>query len=274
MTRSGLPIGVFDSGVGGLTVLGALRKGLPQESFIYLGDTARVPYGTKSPATVVRYSLNNARFLQSQGIKMLVVACNTASAHAIPALQKELSIPVVGMIEPGARAALESTRNGKIGVIGTYGTVESGAYQKALAELRTGLEVFAEPCPLLVPLAEEGQTDGEIPRLILIQYLCRLHERGPRLDVLVLGCTHYPLFRGLIAEVAHEVFGHEVTLIDSGEAAAGEVRYLLERRSLLASGDSPGLIRVQVTDTSRIDIVGSRFLGETLSDVMSVDVPV
>ncbi|MBU1068229.1 glutamate racemase [Myxococcota bacterium] len=267
-----LPIGVFDSGVGGLTVVRSLRQSLPHESFIYLGDTARVPYGTKSPATVVRYSLNNARFLLAQGIKMLVVACNTASAHAIPALQKELSIPVVGVVEPGARAALSATRNGCIGVIGTYGTVESGAYQKAISELRDKLRVAAEPCPLLVPLAEEGWLTGDVPRLVATEYLGRLHARFPEADTLVMGCTHYPLFRELIAEVTTDLFGREVALIDSGIAATAEVAHLLRRREMEAPGGVSGTLRVMVTDKSRIDIVGTRFLGEALTEVTSVDV--
>ncbi|PKN47437.1 MAG: glutamate racemase [Deltaproteobacteria bacterium HGW-Deltaproteobacteria-17] len=267
-----LPIGVFDSGVGGLTVVRALRRSLPGESFIYLGDTARVPYGTKSPSTVVRYSLNNARFLLAQGIKMLVVACNTASAHAIPALQKELSIPVVGVVEPGARAALAATRNGCIGVIGTYGTVESGAYQKAISELRDKLRVAAEPCPLLVPLAEEGWLGGEVPRLVTREYLGRLHARFPEADTLVMGCTHYPLFRDLIAEVTADLFGREVALIDSGVAATAEVAHLLGRRGMEAPAGVNGTLRVMVTDKSRIDIVGTRFLGEALAEVSSVDV--
>jgi len=272
MTDRELPIGVFDSGVGGLTVVRSLREVLPRESFVYLGDTARVPYGTKSPATVVRYSLNNARFLLQQGIKMLVVACNTASAHAIPALQKELAIPVVGVVEPGARAALAATRNGCIGVIGTYGTVESGAYQKAIAELRDRLEVAAEPCPLLVPLAEEGWLTGDVPRLVAAEYLGRLHARFPQADTLVMGCTHYPLFRGLLAELTGRLFGREVALIDSGVAATAEVGHLLRRRELEVSGEARGTLRVMVTDRSRIELVGSRFLGEDLVDVSSVDV--
>ncbi len=267
-----LPIGVFDSGVGGLTVVRSLRESLPRESFVYLGDTARVPYGTKSPATVVRYSLNNARFLIQQGIKMLVVACNTASAHAIPALQKELSIPVVGVVEPGARAALAATRNGCIGVIGTYGTVESGAYQKAISELRDRLKVDAEPCPLLVPLADEGWLTGDVPKLVVTEYLARLHTRFPEADTLVMGCTHYPLFRELLAEVTRELFGREVALIDSGIAATAEVMHLLCRRELEAAGDAPGTLKVMVTDKSRIDIVGSRFLGEPVDEVSLVDV--
>ncbi len=269
-----LPIGVFDSGVGGLTVVRSLQAALPHESFIYLGDTARVPYGTKSPATVVRYSLNNARFLLSRGIKMLVVACNTASAQSIPALQQELPIPVVGMIDPGARAALAATHSGAIGVIGTYGTVESGAYQKAIAELRTGLRVDAEPCPLLVPLAEEGWLSGDVPRMVIREYLQRLQSRFPEADVLVMGCTHYPLFRDLLAETTRDLFGHPVELVDSGVAAAREVAYLLDRRNLKAPAGKEGKLTVMVTDKSRIDVVGQRFLGRPLGEIQAVDIPV
>lgn len=273
MQKNSLPIGVFDSGVGGLTVVRSLQEALPRESFIYLGDTARVPYGTKSPATVARYSLNNARFLLSQGIKMLVVACNTASAQSIPLLQQELPIPVVGMIDPGARAALAATRSGAIAVIGTYGTVESGAYQKAIGELRMGLRVDAEPCPLLVPLAEEGWLSGDVPRMVIREYLHRLHRRFPEADVLVMGCTHYPLFRDLLAEITADLFGHPVELVDSGVAAAREVAYLLDRRDLSTEADT-GSLSVMVTDKSRIDVVGQRFLGRPLGEIQAVDIPV
>lgn len=273
MQEKNLPIGVFDSGVGGLTVVRSLQTMLPRESFLYLGDTARVPYGTKSPTTVIRYSLNNARFLLSQGIKMLVVACNTASAQSIPTLQRELPVPVVGMIDTGARAALHATRNGAIGVIGTYGTVESGAYQKAITELRAGLQVDAEPCPLLVPLAEEGWLSGEVPRFVIHEYLQRLQKRFPQADVLVMGCTHYPLFRDLLSEIAGSLFQHPVEMVDSGIAAAHEVAYLLKRRNIETDA-SEGHLTVMVTDKSRIDIVGQRFLGRPLGEIRVVDIPV
>lgn len=209
-------IGVFDSGVGGLTVLRALRERLPSVSTVYLGDTARVPYGTRSPEVVVRYSRNTARFLLSQEIELLVVACNTATAHALPTLQAELPVPVIGVVEPGAAAAARVSPTGRIGVIGTAGTIASGAYQKALARHLPSADVVARACPLLVPLAEEGWTEGEVPRAVARRYLDDL--RG-QIDTLVLGCTHYPLLQGVIGEV----LGPEVRLIDSARATAEAV---------------------------------------------------
>src|SRR3954465_13682954 len=203
------PIGVFDSGVGGLTVLRALLARLPNESTIYLGDTARVPYGTRSPEVVTRYALLCARHLAAQGIKMLVVACNTVSADSLPALAEALPIPVVGVIEPGAQLAAARTRGGAIAVLGTPATVASGAYQRALARLAPLSPVIARACPLFVPLAEEGWTDGEVPRLIAERYLADL--RRARIDTAVLGCTHYPLLAPAIAEV----LGPQVAIVDS-----------------------------------------------------------
>ena len=184
-------IGVFDSGVGGLTVLKALIARLPGEPTVYLGDTARVPYGTKSGEVVTRYSLANAAALMEFDLKLLVVACNTASAVALPALRERLPIPVVGVIEPGVGAALAATRSGKVAVIGTPGTIGSGAYQRALTAGRPGLEVRAQACPLFVPLAEEGWTEGEVPRLVAERYLGDLRRSG--VETVLLGCTHYPL---------------------------------------------------------------------------------
>lgn len=186
-------IGIFDSGVGGLTVLRELTRALPQEDTIYFGDTARVPYGTKSPDTVIRYSQEIASFLMTRDIKLLVVACNTASAVALPALRRQLPIPVVGVIEPGARRAVEVTKSGVVGVIGTAGTIRSSAYSRAIKRLNPNISVLAKPCPLFVPLAEEGWTDNEIARLTAHQYLDELREAG--VDSLVLGCTHYPLLK-------------------------------------------------------------------------------
>src|SRR5213593_1632850 len=204
-------IGIFDSGVGGLTVLHALLEALPGEHLLYLGDTGRHPYGTKSAETVTRYSIENVEFLVAKGIKMLVVACNTASAVALDALEARFPLPVVGVIEPGARAAVARTENGRVGVIGTEATIASGAYTKALRALRPGLEIYTRPCPLLVPLAEEGWLDGPIPRGVVETYLATLQKSG--IDTLVLACTHYPLLRPLIAEV----MGEKVGLVDSAE---------------------------------------------------------
>jgi glutamate racemase len=257
---------VFDSGVGGLTVMRALMARLPAERTVYLGDTARVPYGTKSADVVTRYSVRNAELLLKHDIKLLVVACNTASAVALPALTERLRIPVLGVIEPGARAAAARTRNGRVGVIGTQGTVRSGAYQRALEAARPGVEVVARACPLFVPLAEEGWTSGEVPRLVAARYLEEL--AGARVDTLVLGCTHYPLLRGIIAEAV----GPDVALVDSAEATAEAVAALLEARGELGTG-SPSDHRYFLTDIpERFVDVATRFLGQPVRSVEQVDI--
>ncbi|HVF56512.1 MAG TPA: glutamate racemase [Pyrinomonadaceae bacterium] len=224
--NSDLPIGIFDSGVGGLTVYRALHERLPDERFVYLGDTARVPYGTKSLATVERYAIENARFLEAHGVKALVVACNTASALALPAVNASVGVPVVGMIEPGARAAVRRKEDERIGVIATESTVRSGAYARAINELAPGAEVSERACPLFVSLAEEGWAETDVARQVAEEYLRELREK--RIDALVLGCTHYPILRRVI----QETIGAGVRLIDSGEAAAEAVEALLESEGL------------------------------------------
>jgi glutamate racemase len=259
------PIGVFDSGVGGLTVLRALRRRFPREAMVYLGDTARVPYGTKSAEVVTRYSLRNAAFLASRDIKLLVVACNTSSAVALPALRATLGVPVLGVIEPGARVALRRTRSGVVGVIGTPGTIASGAYQRALTAERPDIQIHARACPLFVPLAEEGWVEGDVPRLVAREYLGPLGEAG--IDTLVLGCTHYPLLRGVVAEV----LGPGVAQVDSAEATADEVGALLEAGTV-GQGDAPAL-RLYVTDLpQRMPELSTRFLGERIEAAEQVDI--
>lgn len=261
----GSAIGVFDSGVGGLTVLAAIHRRLPGESTVYLGDTARVPYGSKSPEVVIRYSRNNARFLIGQDLKLLVVACNTATAHALPTLQAELPIPVIGVVEPGARIAAALAAHKRIGVIGTAGTIASGAYQRALATHLPGAEVVARPCPLFVPLAEEGWTSGEVPRAVAERYLGDL--RGA-LDVLVLGCTHYPL---LEAEIGR-VLGPSVQLVDSAEATAAAVADVLDG-GLVPRATTPPTRRTFVTDVPvRFPEIAERFLGHVPDHVEQVDI--
>ncbi|HUM12798.1 MAG TPA: glutamate racemase [Myxococcaceae bacterium] len=261
------PIGVFDSGVGGLTVLRALRARFPDESMVYLGDTARVPYGTKSAEVVTRYSLRNAAFLTAQDVKLLVVACNTASSVALPALRAALDIPVVGVIEPGARAAARVSPGGKVGVVGTPGTIASGAYQRALAAERASLRIQVQACPLFVPLAEEGWVEGDVPRLVARAYLAPMRQAG--IDTLVLGCTHYPLLRGVLAEE----LGAEVILVDSAEATADEVEVLLSRGVAARAPGGPGELRVFVTDTpDRIPELSLRFLGERVERAEHVDI--
>src|SRR5262245_44682449 len=265
------PIGVFDSGVGGLTVVRALAERLPSEKLIYLGDTARVPYGSKSADTVARYSRMATRFLVDQGVKMVLVACNTASAFALEVLRAELPLPVLGAVEPGARAAVAATRTGRIGVIGTLGTVRSGSYVRAIAALDGAMQVTARACPLFVPLAEEGWLDGDVAAAVARRYLAELRAEAPDLDVLVLGCTHYPLLRPLLARVAAEVFGRPIVLVDSAETMAEVARAELLRLDLLRGGDERGRLRCYVTDDARIDEVGHHFLGRHLGDIIRVD---
>jgi glutamate racemase len=260
------PLGVFDSGVGGLTVLRSLRARLPGEHTVYLGDTARVPYGTKSADVVVRYAIKNAHFLLRQDIKLLVVACNTASSVALSALSKVLPIPVVGVIEPGAAAALAASTSRRVGILGTPGTVRSGAYQRALEQLDPQVFVWSQACPLFVPLAEEGWTDGEVPRLAVRKYLQRLPEA--RVDTLVLGCTHYPLLRNLIAHAA----GPEVTLVDSGDAAAAQVASLIDQGLVSPAGADNPSTAYFVTDLPQdFGPLAARFLGSPVVKVEQVD---
>src|SRR5262250_1030178 len=219
---SSLPIGIFDSGVGGLTVLRAVRKRLPHENVIYLGDTARVPYGMKSRNTIERYAVEDAGFLARKGVKMLVVACNTISAMARERLRAEFDLPLLSVLGPGARMAARVTRNGRIGVIATEATVESGAYERAIREASRGqeVEIISRACPLFVPLVEEGETDSQITRLVAEQYLAPLREK--RTDTLVLGCTHYPLLKSVIKSTIGATDEGSVTLVDSAEATAEE----------------------------------------------------
>ena len=236
------PIGVFDSGIGGLTVVAALRALLPNESIYYLGDTARVPYGGKSPATVQRYSLEIAAMLLGENAKTVVIACNTASALALPQLEERLPVTVTGVIVPGARAAIGATRTGHIGVIGTRATIKSGAYERALKSLNPDVQVTALPCPLLVPLIEEGWLESPITDEVIMQYLKPLLTDG--IDTLVLGCTHYPLLRNAISRLA----GEKVTLVDSAENCALAVKDLLLAENLGAPQTDAGTLQVALTD--------------------------
>lgn len=264
--HAGAPIGVFDSGVGGLTVLRTLMARLPDEHTVYLGDTARVPYGTRSGEVVTRYALLSARHLATHGIKLLVVACNTVSAHSLPALADALPIPVVGVIEAGAQAAAARSRGGTIAVLGTPATVASGAYQAALRRLLPLTPVVARACPLFVPLAEEGWTDGEVPRLVAERYLADLRRIG--VDTAVLGCTHYPLLARTIAQA----LGHEVAIVDSAEATADAVASLLSARGLLRVPTGPARHRTLCTDVpDRFRAVAERFLGRPVESVELVD---
>ncbi|HEX4653296.1 MAG TPA: glutamate racemase [Candidatus Udaeobacter sp.] len=238
------PIGVFDSGIGGLTVVKALRDLLPNEDIVYLGDTARVPYGPKSAETVQRYGLELAQMLMERNAKALVVACNTVSSVALSLLARKCSVPVMGVIEPGARAALQASRNRHIGVIGTRATIRSGAYEKALRATDNSVRVNSRACPLLVPFIEEGLLDDEITDRVIGRYLEPLVCDG--IDTLVLGCTHYPLLTGAIARV----LGHQITLVDSAYNCASAVHEMLDRQSLRALSSNRGELHVALTDTA------------------------
>lgn len=265
------PLGVFDSGLGGLTVVRALREVLPNERIVYLGDTARVPYGTKGPGTVVKYALACARHLVDQRVKALVIACNTVSAVAPERLRIELDVPVLGVVDPGARAAVLATRTGRIGVLATAGTIASGAYPRAVGQLSTRAEVIGQAAPLLVPLAEEGWVDGEVPRLVVRRYVKVLASAN--VDVVVLGCTHYPLLRPVIEEEIHASIGAHATVVDSARATASDVKAFLEARGLArASTPSGGDVRLLVTDLPRaFREVAERFLGASVGEVEQID---
>jgi glutamate racemase len=256
------PIGVFDSGIGGLTVVRELMHQLPHESLLYFGDTARVPYGNKSPETVRRFSREILEFLVSRDVKLVVVACNTASAHALEDLKGIAPVPVEGVIEPGARAAVAASRTGRIGVIGTAGTVASGAYARAIEAADCRVEVTARACPLFVPLVEEGWLDHPATRLIAEEYLAPLREHD--IDTLVLGCTHYPLLKPLLAAV----LGPSIRLIDSAEQTAAAVSRELAASTLHAPAGQKGHVHFVVSDAPQQFIkVGRRFLGERVKDV-------
>ena len=256
------PLGVFDSGIGGLTVARALFEKLPRESVIYFGDTARVPYGPKSPDTVRRYSGEILAYLLKRGVKAVVVACNTSTAHALADLQAHSPVPVIGVIEPGARAAVRASRTGKIGVIGTAGTVASGAYERAIKALRGDAQVASQACPLFVPLVEEGWFEHPATELIARDYLEPLRRAG--VDVVVLGCTHYPLLKPLLGRV----LGPGVTLIDSADETAESVNRELAERQLTADGQGSPEHRFVVSDDEpHFRKVGARFLGEKIKQV-------
>lgn len=257
------PIGVFDSGIGGLTVVHEIIRQLPRESIVYFGDTARVPYGPKSPDTVCRYSREISDFLRDEGVKAIVIACNTATAHALPTLQAEFRMPVVGVVEPGARAAVRATREGHIGVIGTAGTVRSGAYERAIRELNPEARVTARACPLLVPLIEEGWIDHPVTRQVAGEYVAPLVDAG--VDTLVLGCTHYPLLKPLLCRL----LGPDVQLIDSAAETAAEIGRVLRERHLEApaGGDGPTHRFVASDDPLQFLQLGQRFLGDAIESV-------
>jgi glutamate racemase len=256
------PIGVFDSGIGGLTVVRELIHQLPNESIIYFGDTARVPYGPKSPDTVLRYSREIVSFLKEEGVKALVVACNTATAHALPALREEYEFPIIGVIGPGARAAVAATRKQKVGVIGTAGTIRSGAYEKAIRKLLPDVELVAQACALFVPLIEEGWVDTEPTRVIARNYLAPMVTA--EVDTLVLGCTHYPLMK----EVIGNVVGRDVRLIDSAQETARETADRLRENDIANDSANTAQNRFISSDAPETFLaLGQRFLGSAIDRV-------
>lgn len=259
-----LPIGLFDSGVGGLTVLAALGRRMPEENMIYLGDTARLPYGTKSQETITRYALQAAEKLVEHGIKLLVVACNTATAAALPVLRRHFApLPIVGVVEPGAAAAAESSRNGHIAVIATEATISRGAYQEAIRRLRPGARVTAAACSMLVPLAEEGWLEGPESEAVVARYLTPLFSAPCAPDCLLLGCTHFPL----LIDPIRKALGPEITIVDSALTTAESVLGELASIGLLRKGGGRGTVRFLTTDdTARFIRTGSLFLGAPIAE--------
>jgi glutamate racemase len=259
------PIGVFDSGIGGLTVAKSLFEILPNENIIYLGDTARLPYGTKSKETVTRYSIEITKFLLNKNVKMIVVACNTASSVALPYLRKISNVPLIGVIKPGCKAAIAQTNNFKIGVIGTLGTIQSYAYKTQIHKYDRNIDIFSKACSLFVQLAEDGWTENKIAEMIAKEYLSDF--KNLKIDTLILGCTHYPILKKTISKV----LGKRIKLIDSGEETAKEVRRILEEKNLLNTQKKNGQHKFYVTDfQKKFKEISERFLGQPIHNVKKV----
>ncbi|MDP8218912.1 MAG: glutamate racemase [Candidatus Theseobacter exili] len=262
-----LPIGIFDSGVGGLTVLREFLAVLPEENYLYFGDTARVPYGSKSSKTVIRFSLEVSSYLADQGIKLLVVACNSASALAIDDLRKLIPVPVIDVINPGVSKAINMTNNGKIGIIGTSATIASGAYEQVLRKINSKIKTISRPCPLFVPFAEENWIKHPACKLVAEEYLETF--RNNKVDVLILGCTHYPILKDVISEV----MGPEVTLVDSAESTAMEAADILSQNDIAARENNSPFLKFFVSDlTANFRKIGEQFLGRTMENITNVPV--
>jgi glutamate racemase len=260
------PLGIFDSGIGGLTVLKEIQRRIPCEDVVYFGDTAHLPYGTKSKETITKFSIDNVKFLQGFQAKMVVVACNTASSLSLDVLKKKFSIPIIGVIEPGAREAARKTRNGRIGVIGTKATIGSAAYETCLKRTDSKLKVYSASCPLFVPLVEEGWLEGEVVNQIAHFYLDSLVSFG--IDTLILGCTHYPLLEKIIQKIV----GKDVTLINSAEETAKEAKILLEKLKNTGSKEKTNSgVQFYVSDEpEQFRVLGERFLGRPITSVAKV----
>lgn len=260
-------VGVFDSGIGGLTVAKEIMNILPNEDIIYFGDTARVPYGNKSKETIIKFSLQISRFLETKDVKAIVIACNTASAFALESIKNNFNIPIIGVISPGARAAVKSTKNKKIGIIGTEGTVSSGAYSKKINTIQEGFEIFSTPCPLFVPVAEEGWGEKKVSYMIAEEYLEDMKTIG--VDTLVMGCTHYPLLN----KVVQDVMGKEVVLINPAKETALELKDTLINLGIENKEDIIGSHKYYVSDNSEKFIkVGERFLNRKIEDILEIDI--
>lgn len=261
------PVGVFDSGIGGLTVVRSLKEILPSEEIVYLGDTARLPYGTKSAETIRRFAHQDTEFLLERGVKMVIVACHSATSAALPFLKKDFKLPIIGVIEPGARAATKASKNRRIGVIGTPATISAGEYERAILAADTNAKVIAKSTPLFVPLVEEGWVDRSVTHQIIAEYLTSLKE--DKIDTLLLGCTHYPL----LAPALDRFFEHKVKLVDSGDETAQAAHEVLEKMNLLRPSSHKGSCRFYLTDLSpNFRSIGERFLGEPMQDVIRVSV--
>lgn len=268
------PIGVFDSGVGGLTVLDAIRQALPNEDLVYLGDTARVPYGNRTPQTIIRYATSCARQLVARDVKAIVIACNTASAHALDALTNSFNIPIFGVIEPASQMAVELSESHCIGIIGTRATISSKAYTRAILHIDSRTHVYGLPCPLFVPLVEEGWANSDVAKLVVRQYMNDLLQitDGNSLDTLILGCTHYPVLKTVIADALNEL-GQKVTLCDCAQATASALIEQLKSRQLLASSNRIGRASYLVTDDPlQFAAVGKSFMKEPPVDVSHIDI--
>jgi len=261
------PIGVFDSGLGGLTVAKAIKAKLPNENIVYLGDTARVPYGNKSTLLVTDYATQITNFLLEENAKLIVVACNTASALALPALQSEFQVQILGVILPGSKAAVHATRNKHVGVIGTIATINSNAYSQALNEIDSSIQITAQACPLFVPLVEEGWLNGPVPSEVTASYLKSINVAN--VDTLILGCTHYPLLKPMIQEHVND----NTVLIDSAETVAEEASTILLEKKMLADSNNKGLLKCFVTDFPvQFESIAERFLGYSLDNVRTVSI--
>lgn len=261
------PIGIFDSGIGGLTVVKEVMKILPDEDIVYFGDTARVPYGNKSPETVTKFAFQDTEFLVSKNVKALVIACNTASAMSLDSISKMFDIPIIGVIRPGAKAAVKVTRNGRIGIIGTEGTINSRAYEKAIKALDKNMQIFGYACPLFVPIVEEGWAESKVSDLVAEEYLASLKKQN--VDTVVMGCTHYPL----LTNVVSKIMGKGVLLINPAEATALELKNILFENELQNEGGHIAEYEYNVSDnTARFSKVGSNFLNKDLIDINKIDI--